>query len=88
MINKDSQYFREAAAMLGECEAERHLLIAQETTDCGWNEPCDVTGESEPYDVDVVNSCSLNSMFTWGQTAQGHEFWDLICNASDVEWRG
>lgn len=74
-VNKEALYFRQAAVMLGEAEAERHLQIvidaAEETGN--WVED-DCNGE-----------CGLNAMFVWSKTPQGAPFWDLIEFAANEE---
>ena len=64
-VNTDSLYFRQAANMLGEKEALRHLQI--------------VAGECDNSLSDVDNeNCPLYCLFVFDETPQGFDFWDLI----------
>lgn len=82
MIDKRALYFRQAAQVLGETEAERHLLIAEEATACRWNSQ----GPFARYRDHYLDDDSLLCMFAWSETAQGYEFWSLIHEATlDLE---
>lgn len=82
MIDKQALYFRQAAQVLGEKEAERHLLIAEETTPCRWN----YQGHFARYRDHYLDDDSLLCMFTWSETAQGYDFWSVIHEATlDLE---
>lgn len=65
-INKNALYFRQAAVMLGEAEAERHLQIV-----------IDNLAYPENWGFSKEDSELLN-LFVWYGTPQGEAFWDLI----------
>lgn len=65
-VNKEALYFRQAAVMLGEAEAERHLQIVIDDLPFDHNWPFD-----DRY-------CDLCHLFPWVASQQGHDFWNLV----------
>lgn len=72
-VNKNALYFRQAAVMLGEAEAERHLQVVIDSLPFAHN---------YAFDSD---SCDLLHLFAWDLSPQGFYFWNTIEFAANEE---
>lgn len=66
VVNKNARYFKQAAVMLGEKEAERHLQIVFDSFDYS------------PHDTFADPETNLSDCFLWEATPQGYDFWSVI----------